>query len=141
MRYRKCKERAEVSNESNGAYMGSQKRYQRSILVRVSDDEYRQLTERAERSAVSLSRLLVESTLTDVVLSNEQKEDAQVASLQREWAIFEVARMGNNLNQIARQLNAQRGAISTEKIEQVLTATYEVLCDLRKYWSMGRPTR
>jgi mobilization protein MobC len=45
--------------------------------------------------------------------------------------------VGNNLNQIARQLNSQRGVISTEKIEQVLTATYEVLYDLRKYWSMG----
>ena len=83
--------------------MGRQKQYQKSILVRVTNDEYRQLTERAEQSAVSLSRLLVESALTDLVLTNEQKEDAEVASFQRDWAINEVARVGNNLNQIARQ--------------------------------------
>jgi hypothetical protein len=71
------------------------------------------------------------------VLTNEQREEAEVVLFLREWAIFEVARVGNNVNQIARQLNSQRGAISTEKIEQVLTATYEVLYDLRKYWSMG----
>jgi Bacterial mobilisation protein (MobC) len=117
--------------------MGRQKRYQKSILVRVSNDEFRQLTERSERSGVSLSRLLVESALTHEVLTNEQREEAEVVLFLREWAIFEVARVGNNLNQIARQLNSQRGAISTEKIEQVLTATYEVLYDLRKYWSMG----
>jgi len=117
--------------------MGRQKRYQKSILVRISNDEFRQLTERSERSGVSLSRLLVESALTNEVLTNEQREEAEVALFLREWAIFEVARVGNNLNQIARQLNSQRGVISTEKIEQVLTATYEVLYDLRKYWSMG----
>ena len=121
--------------------MGRQKQYEKSILVRVSNDEYWQLTERSERSGVSLSRLLVESALSNVALTDEQREEAAVAFFQRDWAIFEVARVGNNLNQIARQLNSQRGAISTEKIEQVLTATYEVLCDLRKYWSMGRQTR
>ena len=121
--------------------MGRQKRYEKSILVRVSNDEFRQLTERSERSGASLSRLLVESALTDVVLSKEQREEAEVAFFLREWAIFEVARVGDNLNQIARQLNSQRGAISTERIEEVLTATYEVLYDLRKHWSMGRQTR
>ena len=121
--------------------MGRQKQYQKSILVRVSNDEFRQLTERSKRCGVSLSRLLVESALANEVLTNEHKEEAEVALFLREWAIFEVARVGNNLNQIARQLNSQRGAISSGKIEQVLTATYEVLYDLRKHWSMGRQTR
>ena len=121
--------------------MGRQKRYQKSILVRVSDDEFRQLTERSERSGVSLSRLLVESALTGGALTNEQRQQAQVELFVREWAVTEVARVGNNLNQIARQLNSQRGVISTERIEEVLTATYEVLCDLRKYWEHGGQTR
>ena len=60
--------------------MGRQKRYEKSILVSVSNDEFRQLTERSERSGVSLSRLLVQSALTDdVVLTNEQREEAEVA--------------------------------------------------------------
>jgi hypothetical protein len=121
--------------------MGRQKRYEKSILVRVSNDEFRQLTERSERSGVSLSRLLVESALSASALTDEQREAFAVESFVREWSVNEVARVGNNLNQIARQLNSQGGVISTERIEEVLTATYEVLCDLRKYWSMGRQTR
>jgi predicted transcriptional regulator len=121
--------------------MGRQKQYQKSILVRVTDDEYRRLNERAERSAVSMSRLLVESALTDLVLTDEQKDDARVAHFLREGAVFEVARVGNNLNQIARQLNSQRGTLSTERIEQVLTGTFEALSDVRKYWSMGPQRR
>ena len=117
--------------------MGRQKQYEKSILVRVSKGEFRQLTERSEQSGVSLSRLLVESALSAVALTDEQREAAAVDSFVREWAVNEVARVGNNLNQIARQLNSQRGVISTERIEEVLTATYEVLCDLRKYWSWG----
>ena len=121
--------------------MGRQKQYEKSILVRVSNDEFRQLAERSERSGGSLSRLLVESALSAVALTDEQREAAAVDSFVREWAVNEVARVGNNLNQIARQLNSQRGVIGTQRIEEVLTATYEVLCDLRKYWSMGRQTR
>jgi DNA-binding NarL/FixJ family response regulator len=120
--------------------MRRQKRYQKSILVRVSNDEFRQLTERSEQAGVSLSRLLVESALTAAALTNEQRQQAEVELFVREWAVTEVARVGNNLNQIARQLNSQRGTISTEKIEQVLAATYEAICALQKYWSMGRPT-
>jgi|SRR5215510_11009757 len=120
--------------------MGRQKRYRKSILVRVSNDEYRQLTERSDQSGVSLSRLLVESALTGAALTNEQRQQAEVELFVREWAVTEVAR-GINLNQIARQLNSQRGIITTERVEEVLRATYEVLCDLRKYWSMGRQIR
>jgi hypothetical protein len=61
-----------------GATMGRQKRYEKSILVRLSNDEFRQLTERSERFGVSLSRLLVESALTDVALATEQREAAAV---------------------------------------------------------------
>jgi hypothetical protein len=140
LRYRKCNEHWQDSCGVGRAHMGRQKQYQKSILVRVSSDEYRQLAERSERSGVSLSRLLVEAALTGGAPTNEQREQAQVDLFVREWAVTEVARVGNNLNQIARQLNSQRGVISTEKIEQVLTATYEAICDLRKYWSMGGPT-
>jgi hypothetical protein len=121
--------------------MGRQKQYEKSIRVRVSNDEYRQLTERSERSGVSLSRLLVESALSNVALTDEQREEASPFSIAIGRSLSEVARVANNLNQIARQLNSQRGAISTEKIEQVLIATYKVLWDLTKYWSIGRQTR
>jgi DNA-binding NarL/FixJ family response regulator len=117
--------------------MGRQKRYQKAALVRLTDDEYRRLTERAKQSRVSLSRLLVESTLADKAVTSEEKERTDKLINQRDWAITQVVRVGNNLNQIARQLNSQRGTISTRRIEQVLVATYEVLCELRRRLEHG----
>ncbi len=100
--------------------MGRQKQYQKATLVRLTDDEYRQLTDRAKLSGVSISRLLVQRTLADKAVTNEDKERTERLIEQRDWAITQVVRVGYNLNQIARQLNAQRGTISTRRIEQVL---------------------
>lgn len=121
--------------------MGRQKRYQKTALVRFTDDEYRRLTERAKESGVSLSRLLVQSTLADKAVMNEEKGRTERLIEQRDWAITQVARVGNNLNQIARQLNSQRGTISTRRIEQVLVATYEVLWELRQQLEHGGANR
>lgn len=121
--------------------MGRQKRYQRAVLVRLTDGEYRELTERAKQSRFSVSRLLVESALADKALASEEKERTEKLINQRDWAITQVVRVGNNLNQIARQLNSQRGTINTRRIEQVLVATYEVLCELRQRLEHGGPNR
>ncbi len=117
--------------------MGRQKRYQKAALVRLTNDEYRHVSQRAKQSGVSLSRLLVESTLADKAVSSDQKERTDKLLEQRDWAITQLIRVGNNLNQIARQLNSQRGTISTRRIEQVLGATYEVLCELRQRLEHG----
>src|SRR4030095_7443829 len=108
LRYRKCKGTRSDLGRLGKLAMGRQKRYQKATLVRLTDDEYRQLTERAKQSAVSLSRLLVESTLADKAVTIEEKERTERAIEQRDWAITQVVRVGNNLNQIARQLNSQR---------------------------------
>jgi hypothetical protein len=121
--------------------MGRQKQYQKATLVRLTDDEYRQLTNRARQSGVSLSRLLVESTLADKAVTSEEKDRTDKLINQRDWAITQVVRVGNNLNQIARQLNSQRGSITTGRIEQVLIATYEVLSELRQRLEHGGPNR
>jgi hypothetical protein len=117
--------------------MGRQKQYWKATLVRLTDDEYRQLTERAKQSRVSLSRLLVESTLAEKAVTREERGHTEKLIEQRDWAITQVVRVGNNLNQIARQLNSQRGSISTRRIEQVLVATYEALCELRQRMEHG----
>lgn len=121
--------------------MGRQKRYQKATLVRLTDDEYRRVSESAKQSGVSLSRLLVESTLADKAVTNEEKDRTDRLIEQRDWAITQVVRVGNNLNQIARQLNSQRGTISTRRIEQVLVATNEVLCELRHRLEHGGANR
>ena len=73
----------------------------------------------SERLGHAFSRFLVESGLTGQAPTNEDR-------IQRERAILQLARVGNNLNQIARQLNAQRGALNSrdiaESLEEVQTA-------------------
>jgi len=49
---------------------------------------------------------------------------------QRERAIIQLIRAGNNLNQIARQLNSQRGTISYSNLEQTLKTLKAVLQDI-----------
>lgn len=121
--------------------MGRQKQYQKAALVRLTHDEYQRLTDRARQAGLSLSRLLIESTLADKAVTSEEKERTDMLVEQRDWAITQVVRVGNNLNQIARQLNSQRGSISTRRIEQVLIATYEVLNDLRQLLEHGGANR
>jgi DNA-binding NarL/FixJ family response regulator len=114
--------------------MGRQKRYHKRILVRLTSDEYGRLIERAKRDGVSLSRLLVETTLADKGVSSAQKEETERLIEQRDWGINQLVRLGNNVNQIARQLNSQTGTISARRIERVLNATLDALIDLRRTW-------
>lgn len=141
LRYRKCKGTRPDLGRLGKLAMGRQKQYQKAALVRLTDDEYRQLTERAKQSGVSLSRLLVESALDEKAVTSVKKEHTERLIEQRDWTITQVVRVGNNLNQIARQLNSQRGSISTRRIEQVLGATYEVLCELRQRLEHGAANR
>jgi len=126
-----------VSEKADSTAMGRQKQYQKRILVRLTDDEYWRLIERAKRDRVSLSRLLVETTLADNGVSTRQKEETERLIEQRDWAINEVVRVGNNLNQIARQLNSQVGTISASRIEHVLDATLVAFTDLREILEHG----
>jgi len=105
------------------------------MRVRLTIDEHRQLSNRAKDSGQSLSRYIIENALYNDGFGTQDKTHGQATLMQREWAIYEVARIGNNLNQIARQLNSQRGSISSERIEQTLNAVGEKLNDLRRLWA------
>ena len=93
--------------------------YPKGALVRLTNDGHMRLTALAKKAGLSFSRFLVESGLTGQAPTNEDR-------IQRERAILQLVRVGNNLNQIARQLNAQRGALSfsdiAESLEEVQTA-------------------
>ena len=69
---------------------------------------------------LSLSRFLVQEGLTGKTPTYEDRE-------RHERAIMEIKRVGNNLNQIARQLNAQRGAINLGRVELALRETKAAL--------------
>ena len=100
--------------------MGRQKQYTKRALVRLTEDEYVRLVELATEADLSLSRFLAESGLAGKAPTFEDRE-------RQERAIMEVKRVGNNLNQIARQLNAQRGTINAVRVEQTLVEAKSAL--------------
>lgn len=120
--------------EPQARRVGRPKKYPKLMRVRLSIDEHKQLCNRAKDSGMSLSRYIIENALSNNGTRSQDKGLVQATLMQREWAIYEVARIGNNLNQIARQLNSQRGSISSERIEHALTAVAEKLTDLRRFW-------
>lgn len=106
------------------------KQYLRGALVRLTNDEHRRLTDLAKKSGMSVSRFLVEAGLTGKAPTHEDRS-------QRERAILQLARVGNNLNQIARQLNAQRGTLRTVDIEETLEAIRSTLERIEGLWQRG----
>jgi len=98
--------------------------------MRLTSDEHMQLTALAKKAGLSFSRFLVESGLTGQAPTNEDR-------VLRERAILQPAWVGNNLNQIARQLNAQRGALSSRDIAQTLEEVQTALERIEVQWQGG----
>lgn len=117
--------------------MAGRKLYPKTTRVRLTDDEHRRISYRAKQAGLSVSRYLIETALRDMPLTSEEKEHAEAIIFQRGWAINEVARVGNNLNQIARQLNSQRGSITSDAILMALIEVASVINELRRLLSAG----
>jgi ribosome-binding protein aMBF1 (putative translation factor) len=107
-----------------------QKQYPKGAFVRLTNDEHMRLTALAKKADLSFSRFLVESGLTGQAPTNEDR-------IQRERAILQLARVGNNLNQIARQLNAQRGALSSRDLAETLREVKATLERIEALWQRG----
>jgi mobilization protein NikA len=105
--------------------MRRRKQYPKSAIVRLTVEEHGRLVELAKEARLSLSRFLAESGLAGKAPSYEDRE-------RHERAIMEVNRVGNNLNQIARQLNAQRGVINFRRVEETLIETIQALDAVRE---------
>jgi DNA-binding NarL/FixJ family response regulator len=110
-----------------GAEKVRQKKYPKMFTLRATEGEHERLVSRAKEAQLSLSRFLVECGLRKDAPTWEDRQ-------QRERAIVQLIRAGNNLNQIAKQLNAQRGTIDYVNLEQTLKTLramlqqIEVLC-------------
>lgn len=117
--------------------MAGRKLYPRSTRVRLTDDEHIRISDRAKLASQSISRYLIENALREEAMTFDEKEHAEAIAFQRDWAINEVARVGNNLNQIARQLNSQRGSITSDAILTALIEVASVLNELRRLLSAG----
>ena len=107
-----------------------QKQYPKRALVRLTNEEHMCLTELAKKAELSFSRFLVESGLTGRAPTPEDR-------IQRERSILQLARVGNNLNQIARQLNSQRGALASSDMEEALEEVKSVLERIEALWQRG----
>lgn len=80
----------------------SKQQYPKKILVRLTESEKQKIEGGAKQSQLSVSRFLVRSGVGD-----ERGLDPAEREL-REQAIYELRRVGVNLNQIAYALNAAR---------------------------------
>ena len=95
--------------------------------MRLTNDEHSRLTELSKKAGLSLSRFLAESGLTGTTPTSADR-------MVRERAILQLIRVGNNLNQVARQLNSQRGGLSFDKVEDTLTALKTMLERMEELW-------
>ena len=118
--------------------MAGRKLYSKSTRVRLTDEEHRRIGRRAQQAGLSISRYLIANALREEAMTSDEKEHAEAVIFQRDWAINEVARVGNNINQIARQLNSQRGSITSETILATLVEVASVLNELRQLLGAGR---
>jgi hypothetical protein len=77
----------------------------RVFTVRADDNEYRKLKELSKKANLSLSRMLIEATLF-YGLKTPDHVEAEKRSI--ESLLFEVRKIGVNLNQITHLLNAAK---------------------------------
>lgn len=90
-----------------------EKKYPKAFTLRATHNEHDRLLSRAREAKLSLSRFLIEGGLGKEAPTWEDRQ-------QREGVIIQPIRAGNNLNQIAKQLNSQRGSIDYSTLEQTL---------------------
>lgn len=90
------------------------------LTVRVTKAERRRLGDRARAAGLSASRYLVEAGLA----ATEPPDPAERAAL--EAALFHLRKVGVNLNQIARRLNAG-GRVPPDALDRALAAADEAL--------------
>jgi len=107
--------------------MARAQQYPKKILARATADEHQRVATRAKAAELSVSRFLIECALTVEVASSEDRS-------QRERALREIRRVGNNLNQVAHQLNLQTGTVDHDEVERTLIAVREVLETMGVLW-------
>ena len=113
---------------------GPRRHYERRFPVRLKPDEIELLKHRANQAGMSLSRYVVHSALAEKAITPEHRHYTERRLELLQAATDEVSRVGNNLNQIARQLNAQTGTLSSHEIQRTLNAMAEALNTLRELW-------
>jgi hypothetical protein len=111
-----------------------QKKYPIMFTLRATKGEHERLVTRAKEAQLSLSRFLIECGLTKDAPTWEDRQ-------QRERAIIQLIRTGNNLNQIAKQLNAQRGTVDYANLEQTMKTLRAMLQQIDTLCHQQKPNQ
>jgi RPA family protein len=112
----------------------------RVFTVRANEDEYNRLKVLAKKSGLSLSRLVIEGTLEngvkDLNIRDVEASMRESESWIIETFIFELRRIGVNLNQLAHAQNAyHRGggqSPTAAEIERVLAEMEKLIGQAKK---------
>ncbi len=108
----------------------TRRKFVSKILLRVTPAEHSAMKKRAAEHELSLSRFAVESALRDhpPLTKLEREQNIQ--------AVFELRKLGNNINQIARALNSARLSntpMPTQKeISRAADSVKELLSEMKK---------
>jgi len=94
------------------------KEFKKIMTVRMTPEEHRILSERSREVGSSFSRYLIECGLFECgkrqgILTAEDRQVLQ-------FAAFQVAKVGTNLNQIARRLNRPTGTVDLSNLTATL---------------------
>lgn len=96
------------------------------LQIRVSDDQREQIKEKARAMETTVTDLLLES-LDRVKVRRPQGKPAPELVALKQRKIYELAKIGNNLNQIARWCNTQKsGADAVQVIQHLVAIEHEL---------------
>jgi hypothetical protein len=87
--------------------------------VRFTEDEYARVQEKADRAGLAIAALLRATALGDAGPRAQRRPPVDHQALRR--LLGEIARVGNNINQIARALN-QGEAVTIPELRPALAA-------------------
>ena len=105
----------------------------RVFTVRANEKEYVQLRKKADATGWSLSRLMIESTLYKSIRTHEQ---VVAENEQTEEMIFQMRRVGINLNQLNAALNTVRrgreASVTEIRMEAAVAEVESLIQELKK---------
>ncbi|MGH2365749.1 MAG: plasmid mobilization protein [Chloroflexota bacterium] len=104
--------------------MSKHRGYHHQLTIRATKTERKHLGERAKAAQLSISRYLIETGLTS---ANPPTPESRA---ERERLVFQLRKVGVNLNQLARRANAGL-PVPLERLERTLNATAAIMDQLQ----------
>lgn len=105
----------------------------KQMIFRLSEEEYRQLKERIDKSGLSSQEYLLKAVMKSTIQSNSELKE-MLPELKK--VSTELSRQGNNLNQIATVLN-KRGYVDYQNtLTQTLEEVQHIIEEVKEIWQL-----